>query len=151
MPCPFCDPSLNERIYFREHGWGAFLDVNEMLPGHSIVARQTSNGCPDIFKAENLESLHLVLPKISDGLQREYGASNVLVTSLRGKVRHVHFHLLRWFAAWRSLGASIVVGKPAISTNSSVIMKTSALFETFRKEWIRNGRRTNRSRNASNN
>jgi diadenosine tetraphosphate (Ap4A) HIT family hydrolase len=76
-----------------------------MLPGHSILARVASSGCPTALSTEHLEGLHLALPRIADLLQAEYRASNVLVSSLRGSVPHVHLHLVPLVpeveAAWR--------------------------------------------------
>lgn len=94
MPCPFCDHDLSQRTFFRGEGWVSFFDANPILPGHTILAREPSESCPNSLDSNTLAAIHVVLPRISEALKLAYGASNVLVTSLRGAVKHVHFHLV---------------------------------------------------------
>jgi diadenosine tetraphosphate (Ap4A) HIT family hydrolase len=94
MGCPFCSDNLVERILFRGGGWFAFLDANPLLPGHAVLAREADGSCPESLTATTLAGFHEVLPVVVGALKDSYGAYNVLVTSLRGTVKHLHFHLV---------------------------------------------------------
>jgi diadenosine tetraphosphate (Ap4A) HIT family hydrolase len=41
-----------------------------------------------------LDGVHFAIPRIADVLKEEFDAYDVLVTSLRGNVKHVHFHVV---------------------------------------------------------
>jgi diadenosine tetraphosphate (Ap4A) HIT family hydrolase len=81
-------------MFFRGHGWFATLEASPLVPGHTILVRETSGGCPDALSADSLANVHLVVPEIAGVLKEVYAATNVLVTSLRGLVAHMHVHLL---------------------------------------------------------
>lgn len=112
MTCPFCEDDLSQRTFFRGDGWFAFFDANPMLRGHTILAREPLGSCPRSFDSNTLAAIDRVLPRIIDALKTAYDAPNVLITSLRGSVKHVHFHLVpvpsdieqRWrkSAGWES-------------------------------------------------
>ena len=95
MSCPLCDASrLADRIFFQGHGWFAMLDATPLVPGHTILVRDTPGSCPDALTARSLENIDVVAPRIADALKNEYATTNVLITSLRGLVAHMHVHLL---------------------------------------------------------
>src|SRR5207247_172267 len=76
------------------------------LPGHTILAREAAGACPDSLTADSLARLQDVLPSVASALKEVYGGYDVLVTSLRGTVKHVHFHLVPLVVSterqWRS-------------------------------------------------
>jgi diadenosine tetraphosphate (Ap4A) HIT family hydrolase len=82
------------------------LDANPMVLGHTILVRETPGVCPAALTAESLANVHLVAPEIAGVLKEVYAATNVLVTSVRGLVSHMHIHLLPLSAeaerAWRT-------------------------------------------------
>jgi diadenosine tetraphosphate (Ap4A) HIT family hydrolase len=95
MSCPLCNASaLADRVFFRGHGWFAMLDANPLVAGHTILVRETPGSCPDALTAGSLEHVQIVAPRIAEALKDEYSAINVLITSLRGLVAHMHVHLL---------------------------------------------------------
>jgi diadenosine tetraphosphate (Ap4A) HIT family hydrolase len=94
MECPFCQNQMVERIFFHAEGWFAFLDANGMLRGHTVLAREASGTCPEELTPEHLAGLHRALPVVASALKEAYEAYDVLATSLRGTVKHLHFHLL---------------------------------------------------------
>jgi diadenosine tetraphosphate (Ap4A) HIT family hydrolase len=95
MDCPFCQKHMLERIFLQRDGWFAFLDANGMLPGHTILAREPPPGsCPQELTTENLAGVDRALPHVVAALKQAYEAYDVLVSSLRGTVKHVHFHLI---------------------------------------------------------
>jgi diadenosine tetraphosphate (Ap4A) HIT family hydrolase len=106
MSCPFCDDDLAERIFFKRDGWFAFLDANPLLLGHTILAREAGGCCPNSLTSTALTGVHNVLPVVASALKESYSAYDVLVTSLRGTVKHMHFHLVPLVVdkerAWRS-------------------------------------------------
>ena len=106
MECPFCQNQMVERIFFHAEGWFAFLDANGMLPGHAILARESSGSCPEELTAEHLAGFDRALPVVVDALKQAYEGYDVLATFLRGTVKHLHFHLLPLTAAaereWRT-------------------------------------------------
>lgn len=105
--CPFCEKDLSKSIFFSGEGWFAFLDSNPILNGHTILARDRSGSCPDSMTEETLRGIDMVLAKVAEALKAAYSAKHILVGSLRGSVRHMHFHLIpvsdaeekRWRAA----------------------------------------------------
>jgi diadenosine tetraphosphate (Ap4A) HIT family hydrolase len=107
MSCALCNASaLSDRVFFRRHGWFALLETNPLVPGHTILVRETAGACPDALTVDSLANVHLVAPEIAAVLKEVYAATNVLVTSLRGLVAHMHVHLLPLTAeaerSWRA-------------------------------------------------
>ena len=98
MSCPFCKKNFNnikERIFFDAEGWVAFLDSNPILSGHTILARKLiCDPVLDSITVKNLAGFDQILPKVVETLKEAYKVNDVLVTSLRGTIKHMHFHLI---------------------------------------------------------
>jgi len=106
--CPFCRlDQLQDRVFYRDRDWYAFLDKKPLTPGHTIVARVSAGNeeCPRLLGHETLEGIDAALAAVIALLMAHFQPKDVLVASLRGKVPHVHFHLVPLWAAeeqqWR--------------------------------------------------
>lgn len=98
--CPFCDKNkIKDRIFYEKGGWIAFLDARPYVKGHTVLsAKRTGYNCPeDLVKditTDQLESLGKSLQKIFRVLKKVYAVENIAISSLRGNIKHFHFHLI---------------------------------------------------------
>lgn len=92
----------------------AFLDVNPLSPGHTLVIPKEPAASVDLLSDDAAAAIGRVLPRISRAVLKATGASefNILQNNGPGAhqaVFHVHFHIIPKFADGRGLG----VGWPA--------------------------------------
>ena len=98
--CPFCNKNnIKNRIFYEKNNWIAFLDTSIYAKGHTILsAKKIGDVCPnelmENLNREQLATLGIALYKVSQVLKQVYNVNNVLFSSLRGTVRHFHFHLI---------------------------------------------------------
>jgi len=96
MACPFCNlAGLADRLFYDDGQWVAFLAAPSYTPGHTILAaKPSSSRCPKRMDRRTLKGVDAALPLVVAVLKARYGIPDVLVSSLRGLVSHVHFHLI---------------------------------------------------------
>lgn len=101
MGCPFCDKPKDVRdcIFYekQKRGWFAFLSAPPHIKGHAIIAAKERNGkCPQGFDKKVLEDLGIALFEVVEAMSEFYNfhINDIIVASLRGNIRHFHFHLL---------------------------------------------------------
>src|SRR5947207_2614006 len=96
MACPFCKLSnVAERVFYDDAQWMAFLAAPFYTPGHTILAaKHQSSKCPKAMDLRTLGHVGVALPPVIEALKTAYRIPDVLVSSLRGLVGHVHFHLI---------------------------------------------------------
>jgi diadenosine tetraphosphate (Ap4A) HIT family hydrolase len=101
MECSFCkkDKDLSDRIFYenKENGWFAFISADPLTKGHSILAApRRGEICPKFFDFQMLRGLDIALCEavrsICEFYQKEI--KDILLASLRGDIKHFHFHLL---------------------------------------------------------
>ncbi|MBP1697810.1 MAG: hypothetical protein H6Q41_2998 [Deltaproteobacteria bacterium] len=113
MECPFCNKHSDvwSRVFYKnpKKGWFAFLDAHPHTKGHVILAAIRRSGpCPQEFDPNTFRSLGGALCDVERAMRECYpGMKSVLIASLRGDVKHVHFHLLPLWpkeeARWRKV------------------------------------------------
>jgi len=96
MSCPFCNLStISERIFYEDKRWVAFLATPPYTNGHTILAvKADHNGCPTGIGIEVIKDLDIALSKVCEALKKKYEVKDVLAASLRGSVKHTHWHLI---------------------------------------------------------
>lgn len=87
----------------------AFLDVNPLSPGHTLVIPKEPAATLDKLSDEASAAIGRVLPRISRAVLAATGASdfNILQNNGRGAhqaVDHVHFHIIPKLDDGRGLG-----------------------------------------------
>ena len=113
MGCPFCNRRSDvwRRVFYKDtkKGWFAFLDAHPHTKGHVILAALRRGGpCPQEFDPKTLNFLGGALCDVERAMRKCYpGMKKVLIASLRGDVKHFHFHLLPLWpeeeARWRKV------------------------------------------------
>jgi diadenosine tetraphosphate (Ap4A) HIT family hydrolase len=104
--CPFCHyKGLKPRIFYDDKvNWIGFLAAPYHTEGHTILAAYPQNCCPNDFK-KLLElsddywsnygaNLGIAIKTVSKAIMECYRPKNVLFASLRGDIKHFHFHLV---------------------------------------------------------
>lgn len=97
MTCVFCDPPENIKtlVFYQDKNWFAFLATPFHTQGHTIVAaRKKRPACPEGLEKEILTGLDSAIAKVSRTLMIYYEAKDILIASLRGDIKHCHWHLL---------------------------------------------------------
>lgn len=106
MACPFCNhQELKPRIVYDDKvSWIGFLAVPYHTKGHTILAAYPRNGCPNEFNkiielndkywSDWFGKLGIAIRTISKALIGCYRPKDVLFGSLRGDIKHFHFHLI---------------------------------------------------------
>lgn len=94
----------------------AFLDVNPLSPGHTLVIPKELAVTVDQLSDESAAAIGRVLPRISRAVLKATGASefNILQNNGSGAhqaVFHVHFHIIPKLADGRGLGVGWKPGK----------------------------------------
>jgi histidine triad (HIT) family protein len=94
----------------------AFLDVNPLSPGHTLVIPKEPAATVDKLSDEAAAAIGRVLPRISRAVLQTTGASefNILQNNGAGAhqaVFHVHFHIIPKYADGRGLGVGWKPGK----------------------------------------
>jgi histidine triad (HIT) family protein len=77
----------------------AFLDINPLSPGHTLVIPKEQVATLDALSDESAAAIGRVLPRISRAVLRATGASDFNVLQNNGvaahqAVFHVHFHII---------------------------------------------------------
>src|SRR4029077_1040642 len=77
----------------------AFLDINPLSPGHTLVIPKEQVATLDALSDESAAAVGRVLPRISRAVLRATGASDFNVLQNNGAaahqaVFHVHFHII---------------------------------------------------------
>lgn len=98
------------RIYEDEHVL-AFLDINPLAPGHTLVIPKKAAETLDKLSDEAAAAIGRVLPRISRAVLAATGATHFNVLQNNGTpahqaVFHVHFHIIPKLADGRGLGIS---------------------------------------------
>lgn len=106
--CPFCrctkenegkKDNIHNRTFYDDSKWFAFLAAPYYTKGNCIVApRNHGQECPDSIRRlddDQLETMGPVLLEISEAIESVYciEINKITYASLRGKVKHFHFHL----------------------------------------------------------
>jgi diadenosine tetraphosphate (Ap4A) HIT family hydrolase len=101
MGCPFCNRPSNllDRVFYENNdaGWFAFLNAPPHTSGHAILAALNRDGqCPQGFTPEILKGVDTALSEVAQAIIEcnVPHIKNVLLASLRGDIKHFHFHLL---------------------------------------------------------
>ena len=86
------------RVYEDDHVL-AFLDVNPLSPGHTLVIPKEAAPTLDKLSEESAAALGRVLPRIARAVMAATGASDYNVLQNNGAaahqaVFHVHFHII---------------------------------------------------------
>lgn len=94
--CPFCDIEKQEkRTFYKKGNWYAFLARTPLTNGHTILAVcSDSLKCPKRLEPAVLKKVDVALGDVIKALEKHYDPKNILITSLRGSIEHVHFHLI---------------------------------------------------------
>jgi histidine triad (HIT) family protein len=87
----------------------AFLDINPLTPGHTLVIPKEPAVTLDALSDESAAALGRVLPRLSRAVLKATGARdyNILQNNGAGAhqaVFHVHFHIIPKLADGRGLG-----------------------------------------------
>ena len=102
MNCPFCNKeNVEDRIFYEDIKWMAFLAAPPHTKGHIILAAQPlKKGCPEKMDKNILSGLNVALHNVTEAIQKCYNPppKDILTTSLRGDIKHVHFHLVPLWA-----------------------------------------------------
>ncbi|MBL4846076.1 MAG: HIT family protein [Planctomycetes bacterium] len=107
----------------------AFLDINPVSPGHTLVIPKEPTATLDQLSDEAAAAIGRVLPRISRAILAVTGATefNVLQNNGPGAhqaVFHVHFHIIPKFADGRGLGVGWSAG--AIDDGAGLAAKIAA-------------------------
>ena len=101
MECPFCDiTKVEKRVFFIGKEWYAFLAAPFHAPGHTILAARINicptrtDYCPRSFHEVPWQSLGEQLKRVSECLTSYYKSDDILYSSVRGDIKHFHFHLI---------------------------------------------------------
>lgn len=94
----------------------AFLDINPLSPGHTLVIPKEPAVTVDQMSDESCAAIGRVLPRISRAVLKATGATeyNILQNNGPGAhqaVFHVHFHIIPKLADGRGLGVGWKPGK----------------------------------------
>jgi diadenosine tetraphosphate (Ap4A) HIT family hydrolase len=94
--CAFCcRAKVIRRLFYEDERWRAFLAAPYHVRGHTILAAvPRSTRCPRQLDERTLEGLSGALVSATEILNAHYGTKDVLIASLRGDLRHFHFHLI---------------------------------------------------------
>jgi histidine triad (HIT) family protein len=92
----------------------AFLDINPLSPGHTLVIPKEAVATVDQLSDESCAAIGRVLPRLSRAVLRATGASDFNILQNNGAaahqaVFHVHFHIIPKLPDGRGLG---LVWKP---------------------------------------
>jgi histidine triad (HIT) family protein len=87
----------------------AFLDINPLSPGHTLVIPKQEVATVDQLSDESAAAIGRVLPRLSRAVLKATGATeyNILQNNGPGAhqaVFHVHFHIIPKLADGRGLG-----------------------------------------------
>lgn len=93
----------------------AFLDINPLSPGHTLVIPKEAKATLDQLSDESAAAIGRVLPRIARAIMRATGtkAYNVLQNngaSAHQVVMHVHFHIIPKADDGRGLGIGWAAG-----------------------------------------
>ena len=110
----------------------AFLDVNPLSPGHSLVIPKEPAVTVDALSDEAAAAIGRVLPRISRAVLKATGARefNILQNNGAGAhqaVFHVHFHIIPKLPDGRGLGVGWKPGKLADDAAALAQAITAAL------------------------
>ncbi len=94
----------------------AFLDINPLSPGHTLVVPKEAAETLDRLSDESAASIGRALPRICRAVLRATGASafNILQNNGAGAhqaVFHVHFHIIPKMESGQGLGIGWKPGK----------------------------------------
>ena len=94
----------------------AFLDINPLSPGHTLVIPREPAATLDALSDESSAAIGRVLPRLCRAVMKATGASeyNILQNNGAGAhqaVFHVHFHIIPKLADGRGLGVGWKPGK----------------------------------------
>ncbi len=115
MACPFCDPSsLDKRLFYCQepdpvyYSYFGFLAYPCHARGHVILAAlPRSKKCPRQPETKILYRLGSALSEVMNVIKRHYGAKEILLSSLRGDLKHFHIHLVPLYkkeeSEWRKV------------------------------------------------
>ena len=103
------------RVYEDEHAL-AFLDVNPLSVGHTLVIPKEPAETLDALSAESAAAIGRVLPRLCRAVIQATGATAYNVLQNNGSaahqvVLHVHFHIIPKYSDGSGLG----IGWPATS------------------------------------
>ena len=107
----------SHRVYEDEHVY-AFLDVNPIAPGHTLVIPRERKACLHELSDEAGAAIGRVLPRISRAVLAATGAEHYNILQNNGApahqaVFHVHFHIIPKFPE-----SGLGIGWPAGSLDS---------------------------------
>ncbi len=110
----------------------AFLDVNPLSPGHTLVIPKQAAATLDQLSDESASAIGRVLPRLSRAVLAATGARdfNVLQNNGAGAhqaVFHVHFHIIPKYADGRGLGIGWKPGKLAPDQGKELAQRLAAL------------------------
>lgn len=94
---------------YRDERVLAFLDINPLCPGHTLVIPVEPAETLDQLSDESAAAIGRVLPRIARAVLRATGAKDYNVLQNNGAaahqaVFHVHFHIIPKFEDGRGLG-----------------------------------------------
>src|SRR5690349_21028798 len=94
----------------------AFLDINPLSPGHTLVIPKEAAETLDELSDESAAAIGRVLPRICRAVKKVTGTSAYNVLENNGSaahqvVRHVHFHIIPKPDTERGLGIGWPAGK----------------------------------------
>jgi histidine triad (HIT) family protein len=94
----------------------AFLDINPLSPGHTLVIPKEAVATVDQLSDESAAAIGRVLPRLSRAVLKATGATefNILQNNGAGAhqaVFHVHFHIIPKLADGRGLGVGWKIQK----------------------------------------
>ncbi len=95
--CDFCerDRDLKRCIFYEKGKWFAFLSAPPHPRGHTILAAKSKNGeCPQEMNKKNLSEVDMALDKVREAIQKAYDPLDLLLVSVRGDIKHFHFHIV---------------------------------------------------------
>jgi histidine triad (HIT) family protein len=89
----------------------AFLDINPLCPGHTLVIPKEEVATLDKLSDESAAAIGRILPRLSRAVLAATGATEFNILENNGvgahqAVFHVHFHIIPKFADGRGLGIS---------------------------------------------
>ncbi len=107
MDCLFCKIANKEipaEIIYEDEATIAFLDVNPLAPGHTLVIPKEHTDSMIALSQKSIGSLFLTVRKITDMLQSTLAPEGFTIginqgPASRGGIEHLHVHIVpRWHA-----------------------------------------------------
>lgn len=98
----------SHKVYEDAHVF-AFLDINPLAPGHTLVIPKEAKPTIDLLSDESAAAIGRALPRLCRAIMKATGCSDYNILQNNGRaahqvVMHVHFHIIPKPASAQGLG-----------------------------------------------